>query len=249
MIQGNELTQIETVLVAGDLAKLSADQRLTYYQRLCESLGLNPLTQPFQYLQLSGKLVLYATKSCTEQLRQLHGVSITSVTSAQVGDVYVVTAAATDRQGRTDCSTGAVSIGGLKGDALANGLMKAETKSKRRVTLSLCGLGMLDESEVETIPGAVRAPMALPVTNGHAVAPVPAADPLPAVDAEPEPANEITDLTGLCNWAIDLWPNVFTSDDAVKAALRANGTKTWSKSTDVAALKRMLEHVAKLRSV
>ena len=79
MIQGNELTQIETVLVAGDLAKLSADQRLTYYQRLCESLGLNPLTQPFQYLQLSGKLVLYATKSCTEQLRQLHGVSITGI--------------------------------------------------------------------------------------------------------------------------------------------------------------------------
>jgi hypothetical protein len=101
---------------------------------------------------------------------------------------------------------------------------------------------------VETIPGAVRAPVALPVTNGHAVAPVPAADPLPAVDAEPEPADEITDLQGLCNWAIDLWPDVFTSDDAVKAALRSNGTKTWSKSTDVAALKRMLEHVAKLRT-
>ena len=249
MIQGNELTQIETVLVAGDLAKLSADQRLTYYQRLCESLGLNPLTQPFQYLQLSGKLVLYATKSCTEQLRQLHGVSITGITSAQVGDVYIVTATAMDKNGRTDCATGAVAIAGLKSDALANALMKSETKAKRRVTLSLCGLGMLDESEVETIPGAVRAPVALPITNGHAVAPVPAADPLPAVDAEPEPANEITDLTGLCNWAMDLWPNVFTSDDEVKAALRAHGTKTWSKNTDVAALQRMLEHVAKLRSL
>jgi hypothetical protein len=30
--------------------------------------------------------------------------------------------------------------------------MKAITKSKRRVTLSICGLGMLDESEIETIP-------------------------------------------------------------------------------------------------
>jgi len=250
MIQGNELTQIETVLVAGDLAKLSADQRLTYYQRLCESLGLNPLTQPFQYLQLSGKLVLYATKSCTEQLRQLHGVSITGITSAQVGDVYIVTATAADKNGRTDCATGAVAIAGLKSDALANALMKSETKAKRRVTLSLCGLGMLDESEVETIPGAVRAPVALPVTNGHAVAPVPAPDPLPAVDAEPaEYRGDITDLQGLCNWAIDLWPDVFTGDDAVKAALRAHGTKTWSKNTDVAALMRMLVHVAKVRSV
>ena len=106
---------------------------------------------------------------------------------------------------------------------------------------------MLDESEVETIPGAVRAPVALPITNGHAVAPVPAADPLPAVDAEPEPADEITDLTGLCNWAMDLWPNVFTSDEDVKAALRAKGTKTWSKNTDVAALQSILRHVAILR--
>ncbi len=52
MTQTDELTQSESVLVAGDLAKLTGDQRLAYYQRLCASLGLNPLTQPFQYLQL-----------------------------------------------------------------------------------------------------------------------------------------------------------------------------------------------------
>jgi hypothetical protein len=33
-------------------------------------------------------------------------------------------------------------------------MMKAETKAKRRVTLSICGLGMLDETEVADIPGA-----------------------------------------------------------------------------------------------
>jgi hypothetical protein len=37
---------------------------------------------------------------------------------------------------------------------LANALMKAETKAKRRATLSICGLGMLDETEVEDIQGA-----------------------------------------------------------------------------------------------
>ena len=45
-------------------------------------------------------------------------------------------------------------ITGLKGEALANALMKAETKAKRRVTLSLCGLSWPDESEVESIPEA-----------------------------------------------------------------------------------------------
>ena len=34
--------------------------------------------------------------------------------------------------------------------------MKSETKAKRRVTLSLCGLAVLDELEVETIPNATK---------------------------------------------------------------------------------------------
>ena len=34
--------------------------------------------------------------------------------------------------------------------------MKAETKAKRRATLSLCGLGLLDESEVDSIPSSRR---------------------------------------------------------------------------------------------
>jgi hypothetical protein len=43
--------------------------------------------------------------------------------------------------------------------------MKAETKAKRRVTLSICGLGMLDESEVESLPPEVLAPVALEVQS------------------------------------------------------------------------------------
>lgn len=142
---------IEQVLLGGDLSKLSSEQRTAYYNRVCESLGLNPLTQPFAYLRLNGKDVLYAKKDATEQLRMIHGVSITEVSSQNISDVFVVTAKAQDASGRTDASTGAVAIGNLKGEALANALMKAETKAKRRVTLSICGLGLLDETEVETV--------------------------------------------------------------------------------------------------
>ena len=142
---------IEQVLLGGDLSKLSSEQRTAFYNRVCETLGLNPLTQPFAYLRLNGKEILYAKKDATEQLRMIHGVSITEVTSQHIGDVFVVTAKAQNARGRTDASTGAVAIGNLKGEALANALMKAETKAKRRVTLSICGLGMLDETETETI--------------------------------------------------------------------------------------------------
>ncbi|HDW9236107.1 TPA: hypothetical protein RNC41_001860, partial [Campylobacter coli] len=113
------------------------------------SLGLNMLTKPFEYIVLNGKLTLYANKSATDQLRQIRKVSITKTEVAQVGDIYMVTAYAATPDGRTDCDTGALNIKNLGGDNLANAIMKAITKAKRRVTLSICGLGMLDESELD----------------------------------------------------------------------------------------------------
>ena len=78
MIKTNDETAkvIEQVLVMGDLARLTPEQRNVYYKSVCESVGLNPLTRPFEYITLNGKLTLYARKDCTDQLRKLHGVSI-----------------------------------------------------------------------------------------------------------------------------------------------------------------------------
>lgn len=147
---------LEQVVVGGDLSKLTPGQRLEYYRRVCESLGLNPLTKPFDYLVLNGRLTLYATRTATDQLRASRGISI-SITSREMmpeSGLYVVTARATDRDGRTDEAVGAVSIAGLRGESLANALMKAETKAKRRATLSLAGLGWMDETEAGDVPGA-----------------------------------------------------------------------------------------------
>lgn len=169
---------IEQVIAKGDLAKLSPEERVTYYVRTCESLGLNPMTKPLAYLELDGKLVLYATRDATDQLRKINGVSVQITNRERMDDVYIVTARATTPDGRTDESTGAVSLvkadgewqsnertgkrffksNGrmipLTGDAFANALMKAETKAKRRVALSICGLGILDETETDSIPNA-----------------------------------------------------------------------------------------------
>ena len=145
---------LENVLISGDLSKLSSSDRMNYYQAVCNSLGLNPLTKPFDYIQLNGKLQLYALKAATDQLRAKHQVSIVITNKEMVDNIYVVTAMATMPDGQTDTDDGAVSVSGLQGEAHANALMKTVTKAKRRVTLSILGLGMLDESEAETIPGA-----------------------------------------------------------------------------------------------
>jgi hypothetical protein len=143
---------IEQALVGGDLSRLAAPERVAYYNQVCASLDLNPLTKPFAYITLNGKLTLYALKDCTEQLRSKRSVSVQIVAREVVEDIYVVTARATLPSGRCDESIGAVPLGALKGEARANAVMKAETKAKRRVTLSICGLGMLDEMEIDSIP-------------------------------------------------------------------------------------------------
>jgi hypothetical protein len=119
-------------------------------------MGLDPFTKPFDILRLNGKEVLYCTRSGTQQLNKLHKVSHTITsrdTNADAG-VYIVTSKASLPDGRCTESIGAVNIAGLKGEMYANAIMKAETKAKRRATLDLLGLGVLDESEAESIPNA-----------------------------------------------------------------------------------------------
>ena len=139
---------IEDVLIRGDLSKLTEAQRTEYYMRVCHSLGLNPLTRPFDYLTLSGKLVLYAKRDAADQLRKINGISIEIVSRDSGDGLLTVHARARDKTGRTDEDFGVVAFKGGGGDFAANAWMKAVTKAKRRVTLSISGLGLLDETEV-----------------------------------------------------------------------------------------------------
>src|SRR5215471_331060 len=145
---------LEKLLIDGDLSALNAQERIEYYRSVCDSMGLNPLTKPFAYLKLNGKLVLYGLKNCAEQLRKIHGVSVSNMRAQLIDEIYLVTADFTDKTGRMDSSTGAVPVKGLTGENRANAFMKAETKCKNRGTYSIVGLGMLDETEVATIPDA-----------------------------------------------------------------------------------------------
>jgi hypothetical protein len=135
------------------LSKLTADQRVEYYRRVCDSLGLNYWTQPFGYIVLNQKLTLYAKKDAADQLRRKHNISIGKPDIRFEDDWIIVTVTAHDGEGREDSDVGVVSRRDMRGD-FGNALMKAVTKAKRRVTLSIVGLGWLDETEVETIPDA-----------------------------------------------------------------------------------------------
>lgn len=147
---------LEKVITDNDLGGLSSLEKVQHIKNVCQSLGLNPLTKPIQLIKFQGKEIAYFTKDATEQLRKNNGISLKiRETKVQEG-VYIVIADAKTPEGREDSSTGSVYIKDLKGDALCNAMLKAETKAKRRVTLSICGLGFTDESELETMKGHTK---------------------------------------------------------------------------------------------
>jgi hypothetical protein len=173
---------LSKLVLRGDLSGLTPEQKMEYYMSLCGHLGLDPVTRPFDILNIRGREIMYAHKGCTDQLRKKYGVSIMDIRGEMVESVYRVTAIGRDHTGRTDAATGVVSIGNLRGDDLANAIMKAETKAKRRLTLSLCGLGMLDESEIETIQGAeIKAVFDTPEVGPHKETNTLVADDIPPV--------------------------------------------------------------------
>jgi hypothetical protein len=160
--QPTSMEQIERVLIAGDLSKLNASEKVMFYKNVCQSLGLNPLTKPFDFLTLNDKMVLYVKKDATDQLRKLHGVCIDNVDLKETAETFIATVKGHDATGRSDVELGVVNKSAIDKNGKpykvdqANAQMKALTKAKRRLTLSLCGLGWLDETELETIPGNVR---------------------------------------------------------------------------------------------
>lgn len=161
---------METVLAKGDLSKLTPEERNKFYMAVCESVGLNPLTKPFEYILLDGKLTLYCKRDATDQLRKINQVS-TEIIGRELDDesgIYTVIVRASDKSGRQDEDMGVVSLvyppkvksrgewvvhpkagKALTGLDRANAMMKATTKGKRRATLAICGLGFPDESEIE----------------------------------------------------------------------------------------------------
>lgn len=166
---------MQKALAIGDISQMSDEMRVQYYVATCESMGLNPMTAPFDVIKTdAGKMVLYPNMRCAEQLRMKYGVSTRVISRERVDGLYIVTVQASTRDGRVDEAIGAVPLekeqgewktsqngrryfaaekdaqgnpimSRLIGNDLANAMKKAESQAKRRATLSICGLGYVNE--------------------------------------------------------------------------------------------------------
>lgn len=248
---GNSLAQIDgetlsKLVLGGDLSKLNDEQTLAYYAYRCKALGLDPGTKPFDLLTLNGKKVMYATKECSAQISQRDKLSVTVVSDGSIGDIYRVVARAQSPDGRATDDMGCVNIKGLSGDNLCNAMMKATTKAKRRAILTHAGLGMMDETEIETVsikPTRDQKPAPAPTVKREGDdaetvpasvtdAAAPANEPVVAVE-RPEGCVrsgilEVTEKSGhkkdgtpYTNYGVKLtnnaWVNTFSETDGAKA--------------------------------
>ena len=172
---------LNNIILNGDISGLKDSEKLIYYKRICERYGLDPVGKPFQIIKFQdGKQTLYCTREGCQQLSFINNVSH-QITDRQIqetteGKIFLVTARAVLPTGRFSESIGAVPLYKADGrwinqqppkksyfetngkyirliaDNYCNALMKTETKAKRRATLDLLGLGIMEEQEVETIP-------------------------------------------------------------------------------------------------
>lgn len=195
---------VESLVLRGDLSGLGPVERAAYYTRVCDRLGLDPFSQPFEFLKLNGKEIMYAKARAGDQLAAIHKLNREIIDGPKLIDlggtklIYAV-AKITHPNGRVETATATVPF-----IDPVNVLMKCETKAKRRGTLAILGLGMLDEAELDTIPDAVKgtaaqvdvalaprrpaidatpAPLALPADNGLS----------PSQASQPDAAPSLTD--------------------------------------------------------
>ncbi|MBL1176917.1 hypothetical protein [Pantanalinema sp. GBBB05] len=167
---------IEKVIAEnGDLSRLTAVERKVYYLAMCDRYGLDPFSNPFDYLEGKGKsLKLYPNKRAAEAFGLKHNLSY-KITEKSVSDgVAMVTVTVTDGRRSTE-DIGVVEINGYINRADA--LKKAVSQARRRAILAWCGFSPESDRENTISAEALDPPVdiisAVPVT----------------VHPEPEPFN------------------------------------------------------------
>lgn len=187
----NKAAMIERVITAGNLAELTAEERISYYLRMCKVIEVDPVIKPFDliktYMKGGGEIIsLYPNAKLAAHLEKKHKLSI-PMEDGKYDDkrgLYSVKARAIGPDGRYVEASGWVSITNLTGEYLANAMMRAETKAFRRSVLRWSGLALPDESEMVDVPGAAR--VDFDFQTGEIVEPLALPEPQPP-PSKPEP--------------------------------------------------------------
>ena len=196
-------------VMGGNLERLTPAQRVELHNAVCHSVGLNPLTHPFDFISFPArgnepaKTILYPNATAFSQLTSMHKLSIdySDIHEDQERGLIIQWCTVTDGQ-RTGKDMGVLSTTGrrkdgseyqLTGQAYADAMMKVMTKARRRAIsafsgMPLNGFGGDGETERDPLDGA----RIVDVSTGEilerpAPASLPEREPAYAVERAPEP--------------------------------------------------------------
>lgn len=139
----------QAVAANRDTAGLRPEHRGALLNELARALKLNPLTKPVIFLKTGQGESIYVTRQGADQIAARLRLNRETVVGPEVRDilgvkVFFCQVRVTAPDGRSEMATAT-----LPAVDVLMGLMKVETKAKRRATLSIAGLGMLSEEDAE----------------------------------------------------------------------------------------------------
>lgn len=149
------IKEAANLMVTGDLSKMTMVQKAQFLYKLAKAEGIPPFPPPYAIGKDNmGKEKIISTKNRAESLRKRDGISTKTLYKGPLRmgsefnmEYYEVEVEGSTRDGRTATGTGVNYIKGAMGQELANKIMGCETKAQNRVTNSLSGSGLMDETE------------------------------------------------------------------------------------------------------
>lgn len=144
----------QRALMRGDLRGLDKDQIASVVATMTERMGVSPALAPIDIIPTrEGKLVLYINARGAAELRKRHGISIDSLEPIKTDpDVVVLRCVVSDPDGKRDSAIGACEYDPARPGTIARAWMVAETRAKRRATMSAVGIFLEAESDEVEAP-------------------------------------------------------------------------------------------------
>lgn len=157
--QGVSPETLSKIILKGDWKDLTPAQRVEGYIALCRALGLNPLTKPFDLLEMRDRTTLYLNSAGGAQLGAIHKASytITRVETERLADTAMLVRAYVKVRlpdGRENEDVGIKACNPKDVNDYIRAYKSAITNARLRAIKGLIGLNVPVEGDEEEIPEA-----------------------------------------------------------------------------------------------
>jgi len=136
-------------MVYNGLDSLTKEEKVKLIEMICNEYDLNAALGHIQVIKKSNRNILYITKSGANHLMFKNQLSSEITNTAMASNILSFRVRVYNDK-RSVENVGVMHYwDGIKSDELSNRIMACHTKAVRRAVIAFCGLGVLDETELD----------------------------------------------------------------------------------------------------